>query len=99
MKTVQVNVSVEEGKKEMEMRHIFKMIVKVMAVVVVTAIATPALFGFTAVFSNSLEAGDVAGLLALCVGLLIIDYITLKGICRARGVTERHNGGARCGNP
>lgn len=96
---MQVNVSVEERKMEMEMRHIIKMIVKVMAVVVVTAIATPDLFGFAAVFSNSLEAGDVAGLLALCVGLLIIDYITLKGICRARGGTERHNGGARCGNP
>ena len=91
MKTVQVNVSVEEGKKELEMRHIIKMIVKVMAVVVGTAIATPALFGFAAVFFNSLEAGDVAGLLALCVGLLII--------CRACGGTERHNGGAKCGNP
>lgn len=53
MKTVQVHVSEEEVKKELEMMHIFKMIVKVMAVVVVTAIATPALFGFAAVFQFS----------------------------------------------
>lgn len=78
------------------MRQIVKLILKIIAVVVVTAIATPALFGFAAGFFNSLEAGNVAGLSALCVGLLIIDYITLKGIWCARGGMERHNGGAKC---
>lgn len=81
------------------MRQAIKIILEILAIVVVAAIAVPALFGVAAGFFNSLEAGNVAGLSTLCVGLLIIDYITLKGIWCARGGMERHNGGAKCGNP
>ena len=99
MKAVQVHVSAEEGKKEMEMMHIFKMNVKIMVVVVVTAIATPYFFGFAGTLFNSLETGCKDGLWVVCIGLFTIDYIIINGIRRVFDGTANQGGGTKCDEP
>ena len=77
----------------------FKIFIEVVAIAVVTAFATPFLFGFAAVFFNSLAAGYTAGTLVVCVGLFAVGYIIVKGICCACGGTEEQSGDGKCDEP
>ena len=69
---------------------IFKMLVKILIVLVVSAIALPYMFGFMSGFFNSIKAGYVMGVLTGCVSVYAIGAIIVKGIRRyiAAGDTE-----------
>lgn len=81
------------------MRHAVKIIVKVLAVVVVVAIATPYLFGFASGLFNSLSAGYIASSLVVCIGFFAIGHIIFNDMRRLRGGMKKHSGGAKCGKP